>query len=146
MLYFRKVKYFRKFRLQRNVIMKSHSSKNKFPGSQKQQWKTFQITKIKTGRLHGDKTNHYTLYSLSVFSLAKSLQQEPITQGEKLPCARVTAFSWTSLFLDSNDANLEYLLDSPNQSAKPKDLKMIFFCRLITFSLPFCYLILRMRS
>ena len=101
--------------------MKSHSSKNKFPGSQKQQWKTFQITKIKTGRLHGDKTNHYTLYSLSVFSLAKSLQQEPITQGEQLPCARVTAFLWTSLFLDSNDANLEYLLDSPNQSAVDLD-------------------------
>ena len=84
-------------------------------------------TKIETGRLHADKINYYTLYSLSVFSLAKSLQQEPITRGEQLPCARVTAFSWTSLFLDSNDANLEYLLDSTNQSAKPKDLKMIFF-------------------
>ena len=28
------------------------------------------------------------------------LYQEPITRSEQLPCAHVTAFSWTSLFLE----------------------------------------------
>ena len=45
----------------------------------------------------------------SVETLPKSIQlastqisnyQEPITWSEKLPCTLVTAFSWTSLFLE----------------------------------------------
>ena len=42
--------------------------------------------------------------------------------------------------------DFEYLLNSKNQSAKPTDLKIIFFCLIITFSFPFWYLILRMLS
>ena len=64
-------------------------------------------------------------------------EQEPITRSEQLPCLRVAAFSWNSLFLERVGANFKYLLNSRKQSAKPTDLKMIFFCLLITFSFPF---------
>ena len=61
-------------------------------------------------------------------------------------CAHVTAFLRTSLLLERFWRRFWISLYSTNQSAKPTDLKMIFFCLLIKFSFPFWYLILRMRS
>ena len=50
--------------------------------------------------------------------------QEPITQSGKFPCARVTAFSRTSLFFRMVLARI--WITFTNQSAKPRDLKTIF--------------------
>ena len=51
-------------------------------------------------------------------------------------------------FQNGFGANVEYLLNSTNQSVTPTNLKMFlfFFCRLTTFSFPLWYFILRMRS
>jgi len=69
--------------------------------------------------------------------------QEPISWSEQLPCARVTALAWTNVFLER--FSCKFLILQTSQP-KPTDLKMIFFCLLQTFSFPFWYLILRMRS
>ena len=74
------------------------------------------------------------------------LNQETITQSEQLPCARVTAFSRTSLFLERFWREFWIFFNSTNPSARPTDLKLVFFCLLITFSFPFWYFILRMPS
>ena len=51
--------------------------------------------------------------------------QDPITQSAQFPCARVTAFSRTSVFFR---AVLAWIwITFTNQSAKPRDLKTIFF-------------------
>ena len=63
------------------------------------------------------------IYSCSFFFLC----QEPIIQSEQPPCARFTAFLRTSLFFNGFGANFEYLLNPTNRSAKPTDLKLIFF-------------------
>ena len=69
--------------------------------------------------------------------------QEPITWSEQLPCVRVTAFAWTSVFLERFWCT--FLIRQTSQP-KPTDLKMIFFCLLQTFSFSFWYLILRTRT
>ena len=55
-------------------------------------------------------------------------QQEHITRSEQLPCVCVTAFSRISLFLERfwGEFGISFK-QSINQSAKPTDLKMIFF-------------------
>ena len=53
--------------------------------------------------------------------------QEPITRIVQLPCAHVTAFWKTSLFLERLWCKFWISLNSTNQSGKPTDLKMIFF-------------------
>ena len=50
--------------------------------------------------------------------------QEPITWSEQLPCVRVTAFAWTSVFLERFWRT--FLIRQTSQP-KPTDLKMIFF-------------------
>ena len=72
--------------------------------------------------------------------------QEPITRSEQLPCARVTAFSRTSLFLERfwREFWISFKFHKPvSKTYRPKN---DIFCLLITFSFPFWYLILRMRS
>ena len=69
--------------------------------------------------------------------------QEPITRSEQLPCARVTAFSRTSLFLER--FWLEFWISFIFQTSQ-QNLQTYRPCLLITFSFPFWYLILRMRS
>ena len=92
---------------------------------------------LSRGHYEKDETKKVPFYSLTSipgagystrkgYFLGGSRHQEPITQSEQLPYARVTAFSRTSLFLEGFCANLEYLLNSSNQSAKPTDLKIIF--------------------
>ena len=49
----------------------------------------------------------YTLVKYRSVKLAR-VYQEPITRSEQLPCAHVTAFSWTSLFLERFWRELEY--------------------------------------
>ena len=50
--------------------------------------------------------------------------QEPITWSEQLPCARVIAFAWTSVFLEQ--FSCKFLIPQKSQP-KPTNLKMIFF-------------------
>ena len=52
--------------------------------------------------------------------------QEHITGSEQFPCACVTAFSHTSLFLERFLARILNLINSTNQSVKPTDLKITF--------------------
>ena len=61
--------------------------------------------------------------------------QEPITQSEQLPCAPATAFSRTTAFLER--------VWRVSKTCRPNKW---YFCLLITFSFPFWYHILRMRS
>ena len=92
---------------------------------------------LSRGHYEKDETKKVPFYSLTSipgagystrrgYFLGGFRHQEPITQSEQLPYARVTAFSRTSLFLEGFCANFEYLLNSSNQSAKPTDLKIIF--------------------
>ena len=72
--------------------------------------------------------------------------REPIIRSEELPCARHTAFSWTSLFLERfwHKFWISFKLHKPNR--KTYRFKNDIFCFLITFSFSFWYLILRMPS
>ena len=72
--------------------------------------------------------------------------QEPISRSEQLPCARVTAFSRTSLFLErfwrESWTSFKFLKPVSKTYRPKKDI----FCLLVTFSFPFWYFILWMRS
>ena len=59
-------------------------------------------------------------------SLGGFSHQEHITGSEQFPCACVTAFSHTSLFLERFLARILNLINSTNQSVKPTDLKITF--------------------
>ena len=57
----------------------------------------------------------------------KQQKQEPISRSEQLPCALVMALSRTSLFSERFWREFWISLNSTNQSAKPNDLKIIYF-------------------
>jgi len=73
------------------------------------------------------------------------LGQGPITWRGQLPCALVTAFSLTSLFLERfwREFWISFKFLKPvSKTYRPKN---DIFCFLITFNFPFWYLILRIR-
>ena len=78
------------------------------------------------------------------FRIAGSgFRQDPaITRSEQLPCARVTAISWTSLFLERFWREIWISFNFHIPVSKTYRLKNDIFCFLITFSFPFWYLIL----
>ena len=72
--------------------------------------------------------------------------QEPKTGSEQLSCDRVTKFSRSSLFLEPfwREFWISFKFHKPaSKTYRPKN---DIFCLLITFSFPFWYFILRMRS
>ena len=73
-------------------------------------------------------------------------RQEPITLRGRLPCTRVTAFSWTSSFLELflHEFWISSKFHKPvSKTYRPKN---DIFWLLITLNFLFWYLILRMRS
>ena len=73
-------------------------------------------------------------------------RQEPITLRGQLPCTRVTAFSWTSSFLELflHEFWISSKFHKPvSKTYRPKN---DIFWLLITLNFLFWYLILRMRS
>ena len=78
--------------------------------------------------------------------LNNNFSQEPITRSEQLPCARVTAFSRTSFFLERfwGEFWISFKFHKPvSKTYRPKSH---IFCLLVTFEFPFWNFILRMPS
>ena len=67
-----------------------------------------------------------------------------MTRSEQLPCAFVTVFSRTSLFLESFWTNVEYFFKFHKTSQQNLQTWKWYFLPFNTFSFPFWYLILRM--
>ena len=65
------------------------------------------------------------------------LYQEPITRSEQLPCARVTVFSWTSLFLEWYWHKFWISFKCYKPVSKTYRPKNDIFCLLIMFSFLF---------
>ena len=112
---------------------------------------------LSRGHYEKDETKKVRFYSLTSipgagcstrkrYFLGGFRHQEPITRSEQLPYACVTAFSRTSLFLErfwrESWTSFKFLKPVSKTYRPKKDI----FCLLVTFSFPFWYFILWMRS